>query len=183
MLARAFANDPAMSFIFPDPEQRARRLPSLFALLFDSDGRAGMRLKTPGDTAATLWRGPGKAHIGVFEMLGQALPMLHALGGATVRALTVSKAIDAHHPGGAYWYLHVAGCEPIAQGQGLGGSVVRSGLERVSGGGLPAYLETATEANLSFYQRLGFRITSEWRVPRGGPLFWSMMRDGRDHAR
>lgn len=47
MLGRAFADDPAMSYIFPDAEERAKRLPRLFALLFDSDA-VGMRLVSEG---------------------------------------------------------------------------------------------------------------------------------------
>lgn len=72
MFARAFADDPALSFIFPDPLDRARRLPRLFRLLFDSDGSSGMRLATPGGEAATLWRGPGRHRVGRLALVGQA---------------------------------------------------------------------------------------------------------------
>jgi len=51
------------------------------------------------------------------------------------------------------------------------------GLERVAGSGLPAYLETATERNLSFYRAIGFEILSDWRVAKDGPRFWSMWRE------
>ena len=71
---------------------------------------------------------------------------------------------------------HIAGCDPAHQGKGLGGAAVRAGLERAAGR-LPAYLETAKERNLAFYQRLGFRVTDEWSVPGGGPRFWSMLRE------
>ncbi len=174
MLARAFADDPAMAFIFPDPAERAKRLPRLFALLFDDDA-GGMRLLTAGGEAATLWRGPGGATTGVFTMLRQAWPMWRALGFAVPRALAVSHAIGAHMPSGDFWYLHIAGCDPAAQGRGLGAAIVRAGLER-GAGRLPAYLETATERNLGFYRALGFVVTAEWVVPGGGPRFWSMMR-------
>jgi hypothetical protein len=58
MLARAFADDPAMAFIFPDPADRAKRLPRLFALLFDGDGPAGMRLgREPIKGRWLMWSG------------------------------------------------------------------------------------------------------------------------------
>jgi ribosomal protein S18 acetylase RimI-like enzyme len=180
MLAHAFADDPAFAHIFPDPVVRARRLPRLFALLYDSDGRAGLRLLAPDDraggiAAAALWRAPGRASVGWGEMLRHAVPLLAALGAAAGRAMRVGNAIDAHQPAGAYWYLHVLGCDPAMQGRGLGGAVLRAGLARVAGR-LPCYLETATEANLGFYAGLGFAVTAEWRVPGGGPRFWSMLR-------
>jgi GNAT superfamily N-acetyltransferase len=175
MLARAFADDPATSFIFPDPVERAKRLPRMFALLFDEDAH-GMRLVTEGGEATALWRGPGRHNTSILDMLLQAWPMWRIFGDALGRALAVSNAIDANFPGGDCWYLHIAGCDPAAQGRGLGGAVIRAALDRVADSGLPAYLETATPRNLGFYQGLGFEITGEWTVPKGGPRFWSMMR-------
>lgn len=174
MLARAFADDPAMTYIFPDPTVRARRLPRLFALLFDGDGPVGMRLVASGIEGATLWRGPGRSKTGVWEMIRHAPGMIHALGGAIGRALTVANAIDAHHPSGDFWYLHVAGCDPQHQGKGIGGALIRDGIARA--GRLPCYLETATEKNLGLYRSLGFEVTDDWQVPKGGPRFWSMVR-------
>jgi len=175
MLARAFRDDPAFAYIFPDPVDRARRLPRLFALLYDSDGRAGMRLVSDGGEAATLWRAPGRARVGWGETLRHAVPLIHALGPHLRRALAVGGAIDAHMPPGDVWYLHVAGCDPAMQGRGFGRRAVAAGLARVAGR-LPCYLETATEANLGFYAREGFAVTGEWRVGRDGPRFWSMLR-------
>ncbi|TPG18865.1 N-acetyltransferase [Sphingomonas koreensis] len=179
MLSRAFADDPAMIYIFPDAADRAKRLPRLFSLLFDTDGPIGMRLMTSGGEAATLWRGPGKAETGWWEMLRHAPALLHALGGAVGRALKVATAIDAHHPPGHYWYLHIAGCAPGSQGQGIGGAIVRNGLARVADGRLPCYLDTPLEKNISFYRGLGFELTETWDVPDGGPRFWSMLRPPR----
>ena len=175
MLARAFGDDPATSFIFPDPVLRAKRLPRLFGILFDEDAH-GMRLVTAGGEAATLWRPPGGNRTTKLDLLREALPLLHTFGTAIGRALAVSDAIDAHLPQGDYWYLHIAGCEPAQQGKGFGGAAVRSGLERVAGSGLPAYLETPLERNIGFYQGLGFEVTADWVVPKGGPRFWSMWR-------
>lgn len=175
MLARAFADDPAMSYIFPNPADRAKRLPRLFGLLFDSDAAAGLRLVTADGAAATLWRGPGRVHVPLTEMLVKAWPMLTTFGSALPRALRVSDAIGAHMPAGVFWYLHIAGCDPEGQGRGRGTAAIRAGLDRAASR-LPCYLETATERNLGFYARLGFTVTGEWCVARDGPRFWSMRR-------
>jgi ribosomal protein S18 acetylase RimI-like enzyme len=175
MLSRAFADDPAMRYIFPDPMTRAKRLPRLFRLLFDSDA-SGMRLATGEARAATLWRRPGMAEVGRFEMLTRLIPLIGAFGTALGRAMRVGDAIDAHFPHEACWYLHIAGVDPAHQGKGLGGESIREGLARTASDGVPAYLETATERNVGLYQSLGFRVTSEWHVPKDGPKFWSMLR-------
>lgn len=175
MLGRAFANDPAMSYIFPDAAERARRLPKLFALLFDGDAD-GMRLVAGPADAATLWRAPGQAATPLTAMIAQAPGLIAALGTAIPRALRISGAIGAHFPTEDFWYLHVAGVDPSQQGRGLGGRIIRAGLARNDASGKPTYLETATESNLGLYGALGFTLIGDWQVPRGGPRFWSMQR-------
>ncbi len=175
-LANAFADDPAMRFIFPDSARRAKRLPRFFRMIFDGDAAHGVRLATADGAAATFWRGPGHAHSTPAELLREVVPLLTTFGMALGRALSVSNAIDAHLPRFPFWYLHIAGCDPAHQGRGLGKLVVQSGIDRFTGSGLPLYLETANERNIGFYQHLGFAVTEAWQVPGGGPQFWSMLR-------
>ena len=163
-----------MAWIYPDPAVRATRLPRLFVMLFDEDA-PGLRFVTAAGEAATLWQRPGAPRKpGLGEMVRVAWPMWRALGAGIGRALAISDAIAAHRPETPHWYLHVAGCDPAHQGQGHGGRTIRAGLAAATGA--PAYLETATEANLGLYRALGFAVIDEWQVPRGGPRFWSMLR-------
>lgn len=175
MLERAFADDPAFRYIYPDAITLAARAPDLFAIMLASDRKAGQVCVTPGIEATTTWRRPGRAKAGLAEMLREGLPLLNALRGSLARALKVSSAIEAHFPDQPFWYLHIAGCDPAAQGKGHGGAVLRAGLELVPDD-LPAYLETANSANLGLYERLGFALTGDWRVGADGPRFWSMLR-------
>ena len=55
-LAQAFQTDPALSWILPDAQHRARALRSLFRTLVPADMRAGIALRASGDEAAALWR-------------------------------------------------------------------------------------------------------------------------------
>lgn len=176
-LSLAFQDDPALSWIIPDAGRRRERLPVLFDTILKSDLRSGMAWRATQFEAAALWRAPGKADTGLLELVKSAGPLLRAFGSGIGRALAVSNALDAHHPKGShYWYLHFVGVAPEFQGKGWGGAIIRDGLARIAGDGLPAYLETATPQNVPLYQRLGFEIVEEWDVPGGGPHFWSMLK-------
>src|SRR6185503_6426738 len=59
-----------------------------------------------------------------------------------------------------------------------GGGRIAPGLAWCDREGVPAYLETAKERNVVFYERHGFRVTEERRLPRG-PKVWLMWREAR----
>lgn len=176
-LADAFQDDPALSWILPDAGVRRARLPFLFAAMIKADRKAGMILSAPGGEVATLWRAPGQTKPGLVETLGEGWPMLRTFGSALGRAISVSGAMAAHHPApDDYWYLQYAGVAPSAQGKGWGGAAIREGIARAAAMGKPALLETAKEANVAIYLRLGFEVIDKWQVPKGGPQFWTMLR-------
>lgn len=173
-LSLAFQEDPAVSWIFPEGADRQKRLPRMFGLFAPGDMASGMALRSPGDEVCTLWQAPNTPHLSRLGMLRLAFPLLRAFGGSTLRAMAVGDAIDAHHPSHPFWYLHYAGVRPEHQGKGWGGAAIRAGIARARADGQPVYLETATLSNVALYQSLGFRVTGEWDVPKGGPHFWSM---------
>ncbi|WP_226016873.1 GNAT family N-acetyltransferase [Novosphingobium sp. FKTRR1] len=177
-LALAFQDDPAMSWMIPDPVVRTRRLPRLMAWSVDDHLANGLVLGTPGAEAVTLWRPPGTVHrhapltplaiVGFVRMFG--LRVLHAE--------RLDRTIFRHLPAGeAQFYLRMAGVRPDKQGQGLGGLAIRAGLVRAAELNVPAVLETATESNVGLYRSLGFAVISEWQVSGGGPRFWTMKRE------
>lgn len=177
VLADAFLDDPALSWLLPDAGARRARLAHMFAALIKADRKAGMILASPGGEAVTLWRAPGQTKAGIAETLAEGWPMLRTFGAALGRAMTVSGAMAAHHPvPDDYWYLHYAAVAPAAQGRGWGGAAIREGIARATDEGKPVMLETAKEANVTIYLRLGFAIVEKWRVPGDGPQFWTMIR-------
>lgn len=178
--AAAFADDPAICFIWPDAAERYRRRPAVMELIWDGDmadpAAGGTAWATTGAEAVTLWLpsttrdGPSPGLIG---LLRRAPRLWRVFGTAVRRALALGDALVANHPQQPHAYLHFAACHPSHQGKGLGGAAIRAGL--AASPGLPAFLETANEANLGLYRALGFAVVSDYRVPRG-PRLWTMTR-------
>jgi len=174
-LAAAFHNDPAMTFMLPDPDSRARRLTKLIGWMTDQHLRLGMVLGTRDVSAVILWREPGMVHYHEPLWHPGALRFIPIFGRHLPRALRTEEGISTHLPKGEDWmYLKMAGVHPDHQGKGLGGAVIRAGLARAAERGVPSVLETATPSNVGLYQRLGYSVLREWDVAGGGPHFWTM---------
>ena len=85
-------------------------------------------------------------------------------------------AEEAKHPRRPHWYLSVLGTDPSRQGEGLGSAVLAPVLEECDRLDIGAYLETATERNVGFYARHGFKPVDEVVLPNG-PRMWLMWRE------
>lgn len=186
ILASAFQDDPAMTWLWPDGAERAMRLTRFFDLITHSDADPALwhvALDADGrPAAAALWRRPTRWEVPTRTMIRQLPRLVTAFGTRLPRALRLQGLLDANHMRYRHWYLQFVGCAPRAQGRGLGGAVIRAGLARAAQSGLPAYLETATPSNVGLYQALGFDIIKTYGTGDGLD-FWSMCRPapGKDH--
>jgi ribosomal protein S18 acetylase RimI-like enzyme len=178
LLARAFHDDPAWVWLFPDPMRRARILPWLFRIGFDVT--AADVYTTAGELlGAARWLPPGRASMRVGPTLRALLTTPLRLGSATAPFLAYGRAVETLRlevAPAAHWYLAGIGVDPTAQRRGIGGALLRPGIDAARGAGVPAVLLTNNEANLSFYEEHGFRIVREGETPRGGPHAWAMVR-------
>jgi GNAT superfamily N-acetyltransferase len=181
VLADAFYDDPAISWMVPDDERR-RRLGSLgFTSWLNKIYLPKNEVYTDAERrAAALWSPPGKWRMSVGLQLRLAPRMVRVVGPKrlplVLRGLTV---LDKKHPDDRpHWYLGVLGTDPEHQGKGLGSAVMQPVLDRCDAEGLGAYLESSKEQNVPFYGRHGFEVTEEVRLPEGPPL-WLMWREPR----
>jgi len=182
MLARAFADDPVMSWIFPDEQMRRRRLPPFFAgsLRDVSKRHDGTEVLTDPNGAVlgcAIWMAPGTWRPPLGRALVELPALLLRLGSRFAVASATYGAMVRVHPERPHWYLSGIGTDPPAQGSGVGGELMRSRLVRCDATGLPAYLESSKQRNVPFYERHGFRVTRELRLPGGGPTIWLMWRN------
>lgn len=179
LLARAFHDDPAWVWVFPDPERRRELLPWLFRVGFDVT--AADLWTTRGElVGAARWLPPGRTTMRVAAALKAFVATPLRLGGATGRFLSYGRSVEALRAEAAprpHWYLAGIGVEPAAQRTGVGAALLQPGLTGAAHDRLPCVLLTNNEANLSFYSRHGFRVVREGETPEGGPHAWAMVRD------
>lgn len=175
----AFANDPILRWVYPDPARYLAAFPQLVELIgggaFDT-GTA--EIAADGRRGAALWLGPGA------ESDEDALGDLVA---ATVDAdrhddvFGLLSQMDEQHPERDLWYLPFIGVDPPHQGNGLGSTLLAAGLRRADRDGVEAFLEASTPANRRLYERHGFEVVDELRCGDSPPL-WPMLRPPADHA-
>ncbi len=183
VMGRAFENDPGWQYLIPDHARRLRLLPSFFHIVVSYSLRYGEVYTTPALEGVACWLPPGNttplfsrlARIGMREArLGLEL------GWAGFRRYTVMEAyVDAVHKQcapGQHWYLWAIGVDPACQGQGIGGMLMQPVFARAGADGLPCYLETSKERNVTFYKNHGFSVVSEGVVPKSSLRVWAMLR-------
>jgi len=111
--------------------------------------------------AFALWLSPGS------DIRAQASP------GAPDRVAKALESINAAAPNQPFWYLSFLGARK--PGGGRGSTLLRHRLPIIDAEGLPSALWTASEGNVAFYARHGFRVLQKMEF--GGASGWWLWRD------
>jgi ribosomal protein S18 acetylase RimI-like enzyme len=184
MLARAFLADPVYSALFPDAAERERALGRLFGAVVGYSLVYGVVHTTPALEGAACWLSPGNAELTAWRMLRTGFGLQRAVARFDAQsrrkfldALAYMDEIHKREVPEPHWYLWALGVEPRCQGQGIGSRLLQPVLAQADQDGTICYLETETESNVGFYERRGFRVVSDGRVPEHGFRIWTMLRE------
>jgi GNAT superfamily N-acetyltransferase len=175
-LALAFVDDPVFGWLFPARHSRVKRSTGFFTMEL-------RHLHLPHDevwtaqegAAAALWDPPGRWRTPLATLARTAPSLVRLLGARLPQSLLGLTRVESRHPAAPHWYLAFLGTDPASRGRGLASACLAPVLARCDADGTLAHLETATPANLPFYERQGFAVTGEVTLPRG-PLLWLMTR-------
>lgn len=182
-LGRAFFDDPVFEWLLPDEEMRRKHLHRVFATMTRHHHLAhgGVEVATdgPGIGAAALWDPPDRWRESRRAELAQIPMFMRVFGFRAAPGRRLQELMKRAHPEEPHWYLAVIGSDPSVRGQGFGQVLMRSRLQRCDAEYCPAYLESSKPENVPYYQRFGFTVTGEIKVPDGGPTLWPMWRDPR----
>jgi ribosomal protein S18 acetylase RimI-like enzyme len=178
VLARAFLDDPAWVWLIPDAKKRRDLLPWLFRVGFDVTA-ADVWTTAGAVRGAARWLPPGRPPMRVGPTLKALVTTPFRLGSAIAPFLAYGRAVESLRVEvmpDQHWYLAGIGVDPSAQRRGIGTALLEPGLAAAARSGLPAVLLTNNEANLSFYERHGFRVVRKDETPKGGPQAWAMVK-------
>jgi GNAT superfamily N-acetyltransferase len=184
VLARAFHDDPFMTYALPDADHRFRELPWFMAIAVRTAHQVG-RVHTDSRVAgAAVWLPPGVTEPDAERFATNGMSEApRRLGGETLSRFAANMAhlAEWHHRlmPEPHWYLMILGVDPPHQGRGAGGELMQPILAECDRDGLPAYLETQKARNVPFYRKHGFAVVGETEAPSGGPHWWLMSRAPR----
>jgi len=119
-------------------------------------------------SAVAVWLSPGNTAVSPGRMLRVgmgALPFKTGVRG-TARFMRALSSTEKFHKAvkGPHWYLMAIGTRPALQGTGLGSALLEVGTSKADAAGIPCYLETATESNVTFYAKRGFEVKGQAEV-------------------
>jgi len=99
--------------------------------------------------------------------MGNPLPV-------TVSLLRWTRAWASEDPQEAHWHLGPVAVDRHLQGHGIGTALLRTCCAGMDGRGSAVYLEADQAANVTFYERFGFRTLRQ--CPVLGVPNWFMLR-------
>lgn len=181
LLAVAFYDNPSHIYIFPDNHNRLKAIRWMlrcnlnlnlntqkyigqsFALVEPNQPPGVRKIK-----AMAFWNPPKSPPVSFLSMVKEGLlTMPFRFGwGSFPRLLEVLKGIDAAKQQTLHncpaWYLNNMVVSSELRGMGVGTKILGEQLQKVvEPSGFPAILMTQKEANVRFYQRLGFEVASK----------------------
>ncbi|MEU8635984.1 GNAT family N-acetyltransferase [Amycolatopsis sp. NPDC048633] len=168
ILVAAFQDDPMSRWVFPDDERRRTvSHPAFFGALLEAGFATGHVDVTGDRTAAVIWLPAG----------GDGDEPIAGLDPTEAARLDVLLGTMAGlEPPGPLWHAQFVGVRPGHQGRGVGGRLLRHGLDRADAEGVPTYLEASSPGSTRLYRRLGFRDHGPAFRPPGGPPMQPMRR-------
>lgn len=183
MLSRAFADYRPMRHYIPDDEQWAKAALFFFQAVLRYGVTCGEALVTSPNLEGvavwvewnqcpmTLWRAIRSGALGSLLQFGRA-------GGGKLRDLgAFADSVHAEAAPYAHWVLQVVGVDPLHQGDGHTGRLLRPMLRWISKQGLPCYTDTGSLENVSLYEYFGFRVVTEAVLPGTALPWWGLVRD------
>ena len=177
MLGQAFRTDPIWSEILKDETEKfplAFGVPIKYALKYG-------QIYAPSSEVNGLaaWVGSPYIQANLWRMFRSgSFPIAMKLGPAIgIKIAKVFRIIEKDRKRlmkTPFLYLYVLGVRPTHQGQGIGRNLVRTMLDHLPPK-IPVYLETESERNVQFYERLGFEVIKEISLPILNLPMWEML--------
>jgi GNAT superfamily N-acetyltransferase len=164
-----------------DEAQRSEALSRYFDYSISEGARVGRCVQSVDDApAAAVWLLPLSPERAAAEKSAKAAFLKRALepkGAENYHRIVEFMASRSRSIiSTAAWYLSIVGVAPSAQGQGVGGRLIRATLAEADQVGAPSFLETFSQRNVALYERLGYSVVASYEEPVTQSQYWLMQR-------
>ena len=170
-----FTADPFVRWLFPDPQDYLTHFPVLMQHFAGEAFDLNAAFHLADYTTSALGLPPG-SHPDEDSIV--ALLKAHLPAEKLDDAFSAFEQMDACHPDEPCWHLAFLATDPAHVGKRHGTALLEGTLEHCDKDGKPAYLESTNPANLSLYERCGFRAIGKIETKTSPPLF-PMVREAR----
>lgn len=183
VLGAAFAQDPFMTYVFPNAATREKNLAKLFLPVIHCCLCYGGVELAPENGGALAWI-PGKyLPLNLFPLLRSGLiwtPL--TIGFPAFKRLQDHDSLCEHElisrAPKDFAYLWLVGVHPKVAGQGLGKQLIQSTLGAMCSRSHSAcLLRTDNERNVPFYKKLGFKPIHTGIAPDSRLRYWMLSQE------
>lgn len=157
-LVMAFATDPLLRWMLPDPDRYLGFFPQLVGHYCGRAFEHGSAYRSEDFAASAMWLPPG---IGPDEEALGAVVQEAVDPALLDEVFNVLEQVGNAHPDEPHWFLPAIGVDPMCQGRGYGSALLARSLEECDKDHLITYLEASNPRNVPLYQRFGFEVTGE----------------------
>ena len=154
-MVRAFAEDPAARWSWPDSQQYFMHFPSFVRAVGGKAFTHGTAYYVEGYAAAALWLPPN-----VHPDENKLTSLVQRTVSEQIQKdfLSVFEHMGHYHPSEPHWFLPFMGVDPSQQGKGFGSALLQHTLIQCDRDSKLAYLESSNPRNIPLYKRHGFEL-------------------------
>ncbi len=168
----AFADDPSVKYMIPDPEKRANlKYINRYFIKLCMLGGGKVMATSPGCEGVAIWL-PSNAKSFWWHKIRAGLLLLpFRLGWHYIfysyREEQFGERLKKKYAPRQYMYLALLAVDPKHQGKGYASKLIRPMLKELDEAGLPCYAETQNKRNVAMYKRYGFTLLESTFFPPG----------------
>jgi ribosomal protein S18 acetylase RimI-like enzyme len=170
-VALAFAADPFVRWIYPDPNQYLSHIHKMAILFAGKAFDHGTVHYVEGYRGTALWL-PPDIHPDEDALVAHMNNSI--LEPSREAVFAVFEQMEESHPDESHWYLPVLAVDPAQQNNGYGSRLLEYANKMFDKERIPAYLESSNPRNISLYKRHGYEVITE--IPAGDSPVTPMVR-------
>jgi ribosomal protein S18 acetylase RimI-like enzyme len=193
-LFSAFMDDPFFEYMF-GPKRNVKGIVKTIHLFTLKYGIRYGEVYSPSEDieGAAIWLPPDNTKITAWKSLQAGVLRLRKGTGVGLKDgllfmkkmmsySAYSERLHKKYAPSCHWYLLAIGIKKEYRGRGYGSGLLRPMLERCDAEGVPCYLETHNQENLSLYEHYGFEVREEGVLPGSDRRHWAMLRNPKERA-